>query len=131
MRVHSEFTVDQEENRTPDKKETTLRERLTHDRETPGEILFDDLQERTREFRTPRTRLVAVAHGKRIEARILEFYGEDERTSLFRFLARRERGRSNDTPLRLERKSVRVQRQTHLRVVEIVDAALLLRVRDF
>ena len=74
--------------------------------------------------------LLAVAHGKRIETRVLGFDGEDERTCPFRFLARRDGGRSDGTPLRLECEIIQVLRQAHLRVLDLVDAALLLLALD-
>ena len=56
--ILSELTIVQEENQTFTKHETTLREGLTHDCETPGEISFDDLQQHIRKLRTQSTMLV-------------------------------------------------------------------------
>ena len=120
VRILSELTIDQEENLTSTKHETTLRESLTHDSETPSEISLDDLQQRIRKLRIKSTMPVAVAHGKRIKARVLGLNGEDESARSFRFLARRDGGRSNGTPLRLKRESVRGLRQAHLRVLDLV-----------
>ena len=131
MRVLAELMTDQKDNLTSGKHETTLRQRLTHDRETPSEILFDDLQQRIRKLRISSTMLDADAHGKRIVARVLGSDGEDKRTCPFRFLARRDGGRSDGMPPRLEDESVRVLRQAHLRVLDLVESTLLLLALDF
>ena len=106
MRILAEFTIDQEKNLTPTKHETTLRQRLTHDRETPSEIPFDDLQQRISKLRVQSTLLVAVAHGKRLKTRVLGFDTKGERAYPFRFLARRHSGRPDGTPPRLECESI-------------------------
>ena len=124
--VFSEFTVDQKDNLTPVKHEITLRKRLTHNRETPSEILIDDLQQRISKLRVQNAMLVAVAHRRRIETRVLGFDGEDECTCPFRFLARQNGGRPDGTLSRLECDSIRVLRHAHLCVRDQVDAALLL-----
>ena len=75
--------------------------------------------------------LVAVAHGNRIEARILGFDGEDERSCPFRFFAQRVSGRPDGPLPRMECESVRVLRQAHLRILQFVEPALLLLTLDF
>ena len=116
----SELTIDQEETLTFTEHETTLRESLTRDSETPGEIFFDDLQQRIRKLRIQSTMPVNVAHKNRIKARVLGLNGEDERARSFQFLARRDGDRWNGTPSRMKGESVRVLRQAHLRFLDLI-----------
>ena len=108
--------------------ETTLRESLAHDCETPCEVPFDDSQQRIRKFRILSKMLALVAQGKRIEARVLRLNGENVRTHIFRSRVRNNGGRSNGTP---QRKSVRVLRQAHFRVLDLKEATLLYLELDF
>ena len=87
MRISAELPTNQEDNLMSSKQKTMLRQTLTHDRETPGQVALGDFQQRFRKLRVQGAMPTTVAHGKRTEARFIGLDGEDERAGTFRFLA--------------------------------------------
>ena len=87
MRIFAKFLIDQKENLTSSKHKTMLRQTLTHDRETSGQVALDEFQQRFRKLRVQDAMPIAIARGKRIEARFVGLDGEHERAGTFRFFA--------------------------------------------
>ena len=103
-----------------------LRQTLTHDCETSGQVAFDTFQQRISKLSIQGAMPIAIAHGRRIEARFIGLDGERERSRTLRLLASGDRSSAHIPTPGLKRQRVRVLREAHLGVLDLVWAFLLL-----